>query len=376
MCQAAEKAFDFIAAKNGNTIVVMGHSLGCGPTLWLASRPQAQGRLGGAILKSPFASTCSLLGTCCHPNCCCFETGLPCCDLFKNMKRVQKVNVPVFLIHSDTDEMMNIKHAELLYENLKPEAQWEPWWLSGERHANLPRDARQFFRRLEDFLDNIENLQCSRDEAALPVEPEVLDDPEAELVKRFNLELYMHQYLLLNKTITNEPEMKARAKKKVALLDKSCNQASHIYQSKRSAGGEMSPASVLMELEDLWDSTQAELNKIDVQHQNPDLPHQELHRVDTQLLLNLPGGAEKPHIPPLAQPQTIHTEARISKEDSVEVEISHSQEEASNVNNKEVCDPVAATVDQASSEAVPSSEPSVSSTGTSAGQIEVETAAV
>ena len=42
-----------------------------------------------------------------------------------------------------------------------------------------------------------------------------LTPTQAVLLKRFNLELYMNQYLLLNKMISNEPQMKARAKKKV-----------------------------------------------------------------------------------------------------------------------------------------------------------------
>jgi len=286
------------------------------------------------------------------------------------MKRVEKVNVPVFLIHSDADEMMNIQHAKLLYENLKPEAQWEPWWLNGERHANLPRDARQFFRRLEDFLDNIENLQRAREETALPLEPETLDEPEAVLLKRFNLELYMNQYLLLNKMISNEPQMKARAKKKVALLDQACGKASQIYQSKRSEGGEVSPTSVLVELNELWDNTQAELTKIDAHEQDPNSPQQVLHRVDTQLLLNLPGGAKQPRIPPPAQPTTVHTEAQRSSGDAVGVEITHLSEEAGEDESEQAA--TTADPEQAPSEATASESARVES----AGHVEVETSAV
>ena len=62
------------------------------------------------------------------------------------MMRLQ-VTVPVMVVHSANDEMMDLVHGQTLWENLPEECQWEPWWLQTERHAHLPHDAREFFKR-------------------------------------------------------------------------------------------------------------------------------------------------------------------------------------------------------------------------------------
>ena len=60
---------------------------------------------------------------------------------------VLQVTVPVMVVHSAADEMMDLIHGQMLWDRLPEECQWEPWWLETEKHAHLPHDARQFFKR-------------------------------------------------------------------------------------------------------------------------------------------------------------------------------------------------------------------------------------
>ena len=43
--------------------------------------------------------------------------------------------------------LLDLIHGQMLWDRLPEECQWEPWWLETEKHAHLPHDARQFFKR-------------------------------------------------------------------------------------------------------------------------------------------------------------------------------------------------------------------------------------
>jgi len=119
-------------------------------------------------------------------------------------------------------------------------------------------------------------------------------EPEGLLLKKFNSELYNNQYLLLklgapaekaSMSIDEYKEAKAKAKRRVRLLDEACGKveastirprgpkpkpnpglnwkASAIYQTKREVGESASPTSVLNDLELLWEEIQAGLTLIE-----------------------------------------------------------------------------------------------------------------
>ncbi|HLX63301.1 MAG TPA: alpha/beta fold hydrolase [Planctomycetota bacterium] len=84
-------------------IIVMGHSLGGGPSTDLASREP----VGGLILESTFATAFRVL------------TYLPILpfDKFESVNKLAKVKCPVLIIHGDRDATVPLYHAGRLFAN-------------------------------------------------------------------------------------------------------------------------------------------------------------------------------------------------------------------------------------------------------------------
>jgi len=72
-------------------------------------------------------------------------------DVAKESPRVaaQKITIPVFLIHSKSDEQISFRHAELLRASLSRNSKAEFYFIESALHGELPPD---FFSRVRDFL--------------------------------------------------------------------------------------------------------------------------------------------------------------------------------------------------------------------------------
>lgn len=83
-------------------IILLGRSMGSGPSCYLAARKP----VGGLILESAFSSAVRVL------------TGvkiLP-VDKFDNLAELKKVKVPTLIIHGKKDEVIPFSHGEMLLE--------------------------------------------------------------------------------------------------------------------------------------------------------------------------------------------------------------------------------------------------------------------
>ena len=96
-------------------LVVVGQSVGSGPSLWLVERHRG---VRGLWLQSSLLSglrvlapdpICSLGGFCGPP--CAF--GL--CDIFPNLRRVRRVHCPVLIMHGTHDDVIHPSHSEELH---------------------------------------------------------------------------------------------------------------------------------------------------------------------------------------------------------------------------------------------------------------------
>lgn len=87
------------------SIVIVGRSVGSGPSVWLASSR----RPAGLILISPFKSTFSVA----------FPVPLPLFprDRFPNLTRIRKITTPLLIIHGKNDEVIPFSHGKSLFEN-------------------------------------------------------------------------------------------------------------------------------------------------------------------------------------------------------------------------------------------------------------------
>lgn len=101
----AERAYRFLVAEeqiDPSRIVLIGQSVGTGPTCWLAERHDAR----AVILISPFMSAYRVL------------THYPIIpgDKFKNLKRIRKIDAPLLVIHGREDEMIPFQHGRRVFE--------------------------------------------------------------------------------------------------------------------------------------------------------------------------------------------------------------------------------------------------------------------
>ena len=134
-------------------IILMGRSLGSGPTTNLASKTYG---LAGLCLLSPLATAASV-ATNCLPH------GL---DIFCNEAKITKVKTfPVHIVHGDKDEVVPFAHGKKLFslvENLGA-VPCTNYWVPGAGHNNIEAVAhkpyyeslRQFVQIVEDYRVNV-----------------------------------------------------------------------------------------------------------------------------------------------------------------------------------------------------------------------------
>lgn len=88
-----------------SSIIIVGRSIGSGPSVWLASSVKP----AGLILVSPLKSAYAVA----------FPTPLPIFpgDLFPNLERIAKINTPLLVIHGENDEVIPCSHGVAIHEN-------------------------------------------------------------------------------------------------------------------------------------------------------------------------------------------------------------------------------------------------------------------
>ncbi len=103
-CEAAiDAAWDYLTKTKSiapSMIVIVGRSVGSGPSVWMAERKTP----AGLILISPFTSA--------------FAVRIPIpilpCDRFPNLKRIPQVKCPLLVIHGEDDSLISPSHGRKL----------------------------------------------------------------------------------------------------------------------------------------------------------------------------------------------------------------------------------------------------------------------
>ncbi len=107
---AVRMAYDFLLEKETmpEQIVLIGQSVGTGPTCHLASEVPN----GGVILISPFLSAFRVM------------TKIPLFpgDRFNNLTRIREFDTPLLIIHGQNDQVIPQWHGQRLYEESKSES--------------------------------------------------------------------------------------------------------------------------------------------------------------------------------------------------------------------------------------------------------------
>jgi len=142
-------AVEHLAHGCPENIVLYGQSVGSGPVCHVGSRKPC----GGIILHSPFLSGMRVL----TPN-----RALACLDIYPNIDRIKRVKCPVYIIHGLRDEEVSAHHGIGLYEAVKQEYRYEPWWIADRGHNDIcdgPGRMQEYAKRVGAFIDALDALE-------------------------------------------------------------------------------------------------------------------------------------------------------------------------------------------------------------------------
>ncbi|GMH79844.1 hypothetical protein TrLO_g11829 [Triparma laevis f. longispina] len=176
----------FVKLSDDPRIYLYGQSVGSGPSTWLASRGGTSNvdlcndgcigvcRIGcccnffccrareplkgegwkrivnrspdGLILHSPFLSGLRVLS----PN-----RFLSCLDIFNNLKRIERVECKVLILHGENDEDVGVEHGRLLSQKCKVSG--NHWFIPNRGHNDcMDGNEEEFSRRMTEFYNDSE----------------------------------------------------------------------------------------------------------------------------------------------------------------------------------------------------------------------------
>jgi len=142
--ESIEAAHQFLLEQGfeNKDIIIMGTSVGSGPSCHLASKEKG---FLGVILECPFMSCIRVVTN---------NILLRPLDMFVNINKVGKFTCPTFILHGSVDEVIPQEHGKELFENVPKEFQYTPLWIDGANHHDiidvLSLDA--YMKSLSDFI--------------------------------------------------------------------------------------------------------------------------------------------------------------------------------------------------------------------------------
>lgn len=132
-------------------VLLIGRSIGTGPTVELASRVP----VGGVILIAPLMSCLRIV----DPD---IRCKVSCLDMFPSLDRMHLIKAPVLIIHGLLDDVVPICHGKRLYQRCPQKT--EPLWLEKAGHndielhylSNVLQRIRSFLRYCAAFFSERE----------------------------------------------------------------------------------------------------------------------------------------------------------------------------------------------------------------------------
>jgi alpha-beta hydrolase superfamily lysophospholipase len=137
--QSIQAAWDY-AIQSGispSNLVILGQSIGTGPSVWLSSTKKP----AGLILISPMKSVYSIP----------FKYPIFPGDRFPSIKRIKTINTPLLVIHGRYDEVIPYNHGVAIYEN-SPAKKKSLKTIENCGHNDL------YYRASDEIFDSIEHF--------------------------------------------------------------------------------------------------------------------------------------------------------------------------------------------------------------------------
>ncbi len=142
----AERCWQFLTEEKGispKSIALCGHSLGTGPSVWLATRHSAL----SLELDAPFTSTFAVAGLGWLPK-----------NRFPNLKRIKQIIPPLLIVHGNMDQVIPYRHGIALFDNA-PEPKR---FLEIQKGSHTPPLSRsEYWTTLQEFLDAARSYERS-----------------------------------------------------------------------------------------------------------------------------------------------------------------------------------------------------------------------
>lgn len=150
-----------------NEIILLGQSIGSGPTCMHASKNPGY---GAVVLVSPLLSALNVVSA---PNAWCTPAKVfKSLDVYKNYQHVKSVQCPILLVHGEFDRVVHISHGEALWSAIRKSARaedlvFEPYWIQGAGHDDTyDRNPAEFVRRLREVCAHVRAQHRSQQVAA------------------------------------------------------------------------------------------------------------------------------------------------------------------------------------------------------------------
>lgn len=150
-------AYDYLIEKIDvypQDIILMGRSLGSGPTTDLASKVKCR----GVILVTPLSSAVRVAIK--------IPFTLP-FDIFPNINKVDKIRSPLLIIHGNNDQVVPFQNGVDLYN--KANSVYKDYlWIDGAGHCDIESSFPYvYYNKLKEFLDEINHHQSHWNEIKL-----------------------------------------------------------------------------------------------------------------------------------------------------------------------------------------------------------------
>lgn len=143
--QDIDAAYTYLTQQIGvapERIILLGRSVGSGPSMDLATRQP----IAGLILESPFTSTFVVIT----------RLSLFPFDKFNNLAKIQRVQRPVLVIHGTDDRVIPISHGQTLFQAANEPKQ--ALWVQGADHNDVLEVAgAQYAKALVQFTQRLQS---------------------------------------------------------------------------------------------------------------------------------------------------------------------------------------------------------------------------
>jgi len=175
---AIRAAYDYLKESqkvDPATIVLLGRSLGTGPTVDLASQVPD---IAGTILQSPLESGIRcVLGTC-------GSAALYPLDIFRSYAKVEQIVGPVFILHGQADRIVPCRNGMALAALLEQrpnhaQVAYEPVWIPSRGHNDMPAEyCMMLFQRFLFFLPSYQSSLREKQETIAAQERQRAPSPD------------------------------------------------------------------------------------------------------------------------------------------------------------------------------------------------------